>query len=210
LPELDDPDVNEEEDALLPEIVETVFTDPVEPRRIELGVPLVKPDINLDPLDELSEEPADAEDDPLADFVFKDETALKVELRPLLTELEPTFRDADALLSAELDDPDTNEEEDFLLPEIAETVFTDPVEPRLIEPEDPLVKLDEPVANLDPLEELAEEPVDAEDDPRVIPVLSDDPLLALTIEIAPLLAELEDPELNETDEPRLSVEANPE
>jgi len=76
LPELDDPDVNEEEDALLPEIVETVFTDPVEPRRIELGVPLVKldePDTNLDPLDELSEEPADADDDPLADPVLKDE-----------------------------------------------------------------------------------------------------------------------------------------
>jgi len=192
-PELDDPDVNEEEDALLPEIVETVFTDPVEPRRIELGVPLVKlvePDINLDPLDELSEEPADAEEDPLADPVlkdedpwleFKDDTELKVELRPLLTELEPTFRDPDALLSAELD-----------------------------ELEDPLVKLDEPDANLDPLEELTEEPADAEDDPRVIPVLSDAPLLALKVEIDPLLAELEDPELNETDEPRLSVEANPE
>jgi len=141
---------------------------------------------------------------------FKDETALKVELRPLLTELEPRFRDADALLSAALDDPDTNEEEDFMLPEIVETVFTDPVEPRLIELDDPLFKFDEPDENLDPLEELTEEPVDADDDPRVTPVLSDDPLLALKVEIEPLLAELEDPELNETDEPRMSVEENPE
>lgn len=150
MPELDDPDVNEEEEALLPEIEETVFTDPVEPRRIELGVSLVKlaePEVNLDPLDELSEEPADTDDDPMADPVLKDEDPW----------LEPTLRDADALLSAELDDPDTNEEEDFMFPEIAETVFNDPVEP--------LVKLDEPDANLDPLEELIEEPVDAEDDP---------------------------------------------
>jgi len=44
----------------------------------------------------------------------------------------------------------------------------------------------------------------------VIPVLSDDPLLALKVETEPLLAELEDPDLNEIDEPRLSEDENPE
>lgn len=223
MPELDDPDVNEEEDALLPERVEIVFNEPVEPRRIELGVPLVKldePDVYLDPLDELAEDPVDTEDDPLANPVsidedpvlaFKDETAFKVEPRPLLAELEPTFRDADVPLLVKLDEPDVNEEDDFMLSEVLETLFTDPVEPRLIEVEDPLVKLDKPDVNIVPLDELTERPVEAKDDPLVAPVLSDDdPLLALKVKIEPSLAELDNPELRDTDEPLLPVDENPE
>jgi len=98
LAEFDNPDVNDEEDALLLVIAETLFRDPVEPLSIELEVPLVKldePDVNLNPLDELTDESI-AADDPLEDPVFnnavplpfKDDIVLKVEIRLPLAELE--------------------------------------------------------------------------------------------------------------------------
>jgi len=157
LADLDNPDVTDEEDALLLVTVETFFTDPVEPRSIELEGPLVKldePDVNLNPLDELEEESV-AADDPLVDPVFNnavplpfnDDIVLKVAIRLPLAELEELEPDPNVdPLDETIEEPADAEDDPLVAPavvikpllaELEIPVLTEPDEPRLPVEENP-------------------------------------------------------------------------
>lgn len=142
--------------------------------------------VEINGLKDVDNPETEEEDPPLGGFT-----------KPFLKELKSPARKHPAQTG-----PDSALLEDDLSIDTEDPCFVELEEPVLKEEDDPLEKLEEPDENFDPVDELAEEPVDA-DDPLNDPAL-------FKIEIEALLAELEDPELNETDEPRLSLEENPE
>jgi len=185
----------------------------IKPPLPELGEP--EPDANCEPLDELTDEPVDV-DDALEVPVFNGkgapvstvDTALRVEIRPLLAELEELAPGVN-LNPKPVDSEDPLDESVLINGD--PMVFKDDTA-LIVEIRPLLAELElKPDANIGPLDELVKEPVDDEGDPLVAPdVNDDDPLLALKAGIKLLLAELEVPEVNEIGEPRLSVEENPE
>jgi len=137
---------------------------------------------------------------------------------------EPTLLNVDTPRLAELVDPDS-----ALVPEILEATLTDPIEPWLVDP-GPLVKLEDPDVNVDPVEELPDE---VDNDPTEEPdnttatlaswsAETDDSLLKLEIAFAvpvvPNLTELDEPSVNledpelleETDDAEDAPELEPE
>lgn len=124
---------------------------------------------------------------------------------------EPTLLNVDTPRLAELEDP-----EDALVPEILEATLTDPVEPRIVDP-DPLVKLEDPDVNVDPVEALPDE---VDNDPTEEPdnitatlaswsAETDDSLLkveiAFAVPVVPNLTELDEASVK-LEEPELLVE----
>jgi len=117
---------------------------------------------------------------------------------------EPILWNVDTPRLAELEDP-----EDALVPEILEATLTDPVEPRLVDP-DPLVKLEDPDVNVDPVAELPDE---VDNDPTEEPANITATLASWSAETDDSLSKLEIafavpvvPNLTELDEPSVKLE----